>query len=463
MEIISQDDYIELINSNKHHFKNLIEIVQKSGDILEGDCMYEHLTFTRKPELLPKQRNLHTVAKSGNKIIEIGFNAGNSALLFLLANPNAYLWCFDICQHSYTRPCFQYLYDNFGQRLSLYAGSSIDTVPAFLRSHPNQTYDIFHIDGSHDRNIANIDFFTCFDLAHHQSIMIWDDVDIPDLKQLWNGYISMGKVFPISLLPTPMYSHAIGLVWKPKIKIAVCSLTIGEQYKDITKYGRKSKVLYCQKYGYDFFDEETDVDHNRAPAWSKINILRKHLRDYEYLVWMDGDTLLMNDKIKLEQLILEYSNGKDITVAQDWTMINTGVMLVKNTEWTMKFLDLIYDQIQFMNHNNWEQGAFINLLENNISDSKNHINVLPLGLQNKLNSYWFTYYFNDCFILHFPGCWRENVEHGLSIVMNKYCPIQMDHETPEQHQARMNWLEHTSRNDIDDELKRWKSLEEMPK
>lgn len=94
---------------------------------------------------------------------------------------------------------------------------------------------------------------------------------------------------------------------------------------------------------------------------------------------------------------------------------------------------------------NWEQRAFINLLENNISDSQNHINVLPLNLQNKLNSYWFTYDYDDCFILHFPGCFRDNNEHGLSIAMNTYCPIKMDNETDKQYEHRLNWLKFESR------------------
>ena len=454
MEVISQEEYDNIVNANKHHFEKLFDIVKKTGEPLEGDCIYEHLTSTRKNDLLPKQRNLFTIAKNfGNRIIEIGFNAGSSALLFLLANPNAYIWCFDICFHSYTKPCFQYIYENFGKRVSLYVGSSLDTVPAFFRSNPKETFDIFHIDGSHDGAIANIDFFTCYDLAHHKSVIIWDDVQIPILKILWDGYISSGKVKPFSILETQMYQHALGFAWKPELKIAVCSLNVGDDYKKITKYGRKTKVLYCQKHGYDFFDEETDVDYSRPLAWSKINILRKHLLDYSYVLWIDGDTYIMNDNIELSTIIEKYSNNKDITVAQDWTMINTGVMILKNTEWTMKFLDLIYDQVQFLNHDNWEQTAFINLLENNISDSQNHINVLPLNLQNKLNSYWFTYDYDDCFILHFPGCFRDNKEHGLSIAMNTHCPIKMDNETDKQYEHRLNWLKFESREHIEKQLK----------
>ena len=39
-------------------------------------------------------------------------------------------------------------------------------------------------------------------------------------------------------------------------KICICSLTLGGEYKEITKWGRETKVLYANKHGYDFKDDE---------------------------------------------------------------------------------------------------------------------------------------------------------------------------------------------------------------
>lgn len=446
MEIISQNEYIKILNQNEHHFKNLIDIIQKNEDSLEENYFFEYL----KLELSSTQQNLFTIGKNGNKIINIGFKTGYSTLLFLLSNPHSHIHCFNIYEHTYTQPCFQYLYDNFNKRVSLYNGNTEDTLSLFLKNNPDQSFDIFHIDGSYNSRIANIEFFISYELAHDQSIIIWNNLNNQNF--LFNNYISSQLIKPFSLLITPI--HNLAYILKPKLRIALCSLTIGEKYKEITKYGRRSKVLYCEKQCYDFFDEETDVDYTRPLAWSKINIIKKHLPDYDYVLWVDGDTLLMNNNIKIENIIKDFSNKKDITVAQDWTMINTGVILLKNTTWTMNFLNLIYEQVEFLNHPNWEQTAFIHLLENNSLDSKNHINVLPLHFQNKINSYWFSYCFNDCFILHFPGCFRDNEENGLIIAMNKYCPIKMDNEDEEQYNKRLYWLEHESRHEIEEQLKR---------
>lgn len=439
--IISREEYIKILQDNNHHFQNLLDIINKSGDNLEGNCFYEHLTVNSRDELLPKQQNLYSIAKVGNKILEIGFNAGHSALLFLLSNPEAHLVCFDICWYKYTQPCFEYIRDNFKGRIELICGSSIYTVQSFINTNPGKTFDILHIDGSHDTTIANIDFFSCFELARNNSVIIWDDVELPHLEALWNGYIASSLVIPFDMLQTPMYRHAFGYANKHSYKIGVCSLTIGDEYKKITKYGRKTKVLYCEKNGYDFFDEEDVVDTTRPLTWSKIKIIQRHLPSYDYIVWIDGDTLIMNDKIKLDNLINFDMKEKDIMIAQDYTMINTGVMFIKNTEWTINFLNLVYNQTDFINHSNHEQAAFSHILDKNIFDAKYHIKVLPLQEQNKINSYWYTYQFNNCFILHFPGYWKDGQDYGLSQALNDYCPIQKDDETEETYRKRMKLLE----------------------
>lgn len=453
IDIVSCSEYNEIISQNKIHFENLSNIITNSGETLEGNCFYRHNTFEKDASLLSKQINLFSIARSGgNDILEIGFNAGHSSLLFLIANPNCKIHVFDICEHLYTRPCFQYINENFGERMTLYSGSSTETLSYFINSDKRKSFDIFHIDGSHRTDIANIDFFLCRELSKDRSIVIWDDVFLKNLLDLWDGYIRDQHVKEFKLLHTPTYAHALGYFIKKPLKIAVCSLTLGEQYKKITKYARKSKVLYCEKHGYDFFDSDEFYDTSRSPAWSKINIIL-HCLDimeglfpkYDYVWWIDGDTLIMNDEIQLEQRIITLTKNKDITMAQDYKLINSGVMIIKNTIWSRNFMNTVYDQIQFIDHANWEQGAIIELLDKNISDSKNHINILDLQLQNKINSYWYSYYFDDCFILHFAGCYRDMIEKGLSFALKQYCPIKMDEETEETYLERKRWLQFDAR------------------
>ena len=61
----------------------------------------------RIPQLFTKQMNLYKSAMEAKNILEIGFNAGHSCLLFLLANPESKITIFDICEHKYAKPCFE--------------------------------------------------------------------------------------------------------------------------------------------------------------------------------------------------------------------------------------------------------------------------------------------------------------------------------------------------------------------
>jgi hypothetical protein len=62
-------------------------------DAFEGNSFYHHQSFKEYPELYNKQLNLYWCGKQvfGGKICEIGFNAGHSAMLMLLANTNKHV------------------------------------------------------------------------------------------------------------------------------------------------------------------------------------------------------------------------------------------------------------------------------------------------------------------------------------------------------------------------------------
>jgi hypothetical protein len=245
-------------------------------------------------------------------------------------------------------------------------------------------------------------------------------------------------------------------------KICICSLSIGEEYKRITKYGRQTKVLYAQKHGYDFRDDEDVYDRTRHPAWSKILLILRYLRYYDYIVWVDADTLIMNDEIKMSDLIekhmihesldTEHKESKetysDIMVAQDWKMINTGVIFIKNTEWAYAFFTLLYDSPGAFERNpNYEQNTFIEFYDNDVAGCREHIKVLGLDEQNDINAYYFTFYFGH-FLIHFCGC----KIHQLEWPMTRYCPIKRDEDTDESFQQRLHWLQFSMRQEVDSVL-----------
>ena len=95
--ILQIDDYKRILNNNKKHFDNISTICKQIGEKVEGNCFTEHLNIDNiMTEKITKQLNHLSLGMNATNIMEIGFIAGHSSLLYLLSNPNSKLTIFDI-------------------------------------------------------------------------------------------------------------------------------------------------------------------------------------------------------------------------------------------------------------------------------------------------------------------------------------------------------------------------------
>lgn len=207
--LITEDAYTSVLEKYGYYFEELRRICLVSGEQLEGNCFYCHLTCDAPDtRLLPKQMNLYSAGSGANSILEIGFNAGHSCFLFLLANPHSKIVCFDLGEHTYVRPCFDYLNRLFPGRLTLILGNSLETVPAYVAQHRDVQFDLVHVDGGHERAVAASDFQNTYPMLKKGGVMIWDDTQDPALNELCEDYIRQRLVTEIkTVYDTVMYQH----------------------------------------------------------------------------------------------------------------------------------------------------------------------------------------------------------------------------------------------------------------
>eukprot|EP00435_Cladocopium_sp_Y103_P049797 s1270_g15.t1 len=162
-EVLAGSDFEQALQCSI--FEELQTCVQASGEPCEGSIMHTWNSFAPVPEMKSKQRNLFHLAQQageGAKILEVGFNAGHSVCLMMLANPTSKVITFDLCEHHYTKPCVEALKRFFGpHRLELVEGSSADTLPRFHRQQPDVQFDLFHVDGGHQYQQALADLKNC--------------------------------------------------------------------------------------------------------------------------------------------------------------------------------------------------------------------------------------------------------------------------------------------------------------
>lgn len=229
------------------------------------------------------------------------------------------------------------------------------------------------------------------------------------------------------------------------MKIAVLSLAIGNEYKKVVEPSQKTKRLYCQIHGYDYIEDESVYDNTRPIPWSKILLIQKYLPNYDYIVWIDADAMIMDNKQKLEDKI-QLMGEKDIMCLEHYKDISTGVLFIKNTAYSMAFMDRLYSKKEFTNSPNWEQDAFIHMWETE-ADSKEHIVILSFNYERQIQDYWYSFQPNCSFILHYAG-YRGNL-FELEKDINRDCPLRLENESEERYKSRMDWHVNNYRTHVD--------------
>jgi len=121
-------------------------------------------------------------------IMEIGFNCGHSAEVFLKAKPENKVHSFSIIRDN-LRHGKRYLDYNYPGRLKIIIGESQHIVPQFANKNKETKFDLIFIDGAHWEPIPKQDLENCKKLAHENTIVLFDDTCYSDkLARGWNHY-----------------------------------------------------------------------------------------------------------------------------------------------------------------------------------------------------------------------------------------------------------------------------------
>ncbi|MDR3571248.1 MAG: class I SAM-dependent methyltransferase [Candidatus Pacebacteria bacterium] len=150
--------------------RRINDIVVNSGEALEGNIFYPHedpLTAAAPPAagLASARRNVWRVARYKRRFLEIGVNAGHSALLALSSNPKLIYYGVDLNEHAYTEPCVNYLKAEFPGQVEYFSGNSLEVLPALVASGADFSFDLFHVDGGHTSEVCASDIAHCIRLA----------------------------------------------------------------------------------------------------------------------------------------------------------------------------------------------------------------------------------------------------------------------------------------------------------
>jgi hypothetical protein len=174
--------------------------------------------------------------------------------------------------------------------------------------------------------------------------------------------------------------------------------------RDLAIVSSPNRASYCVRHGYTMIEETGGFDRSRVPAWSKLLFLRKHLPHFDWLYWSDADSLVMDGTVRMERFLDE---SYDLVVTREdvgvgMGGINAGQFFLKRSDWSLRFLDEVWVQTQFVGHPMEEQAAMMHLMRTR--DLSRNVKIVT---QRSFNSYPLNYQRGD-FLLHFAGLRGEH-------------------------------------------------------
>lgn len=133
----------------------------------------------------------------------------------------------------------------------------------------------------------------------------------------------------------------------------------------------ENKRIYADRHGYDFVARAAEFaqeEHRgRRLVWGKIGAIQKVLPHYEWLFWMDMDAVIADLDKDLHEIIQFAEQAKaasgdgevSLIVARPKRdkMLNAGVMLIKNTDWSRAFFAEVQTRAPWYLKSSYEQAA----------------------------------------------------------------------------------------------------------
>ena len=188
------------------HLRRLNEIAAGAGEPLEGNLCYFHQQrdFAHAPPDPRRgvRRETFLRALGGRRrMLEIGFNAGHSALL-ALTHGDASVTSIDDCSHGYTEPAAAYLRAAFAGRFRFFKSDS-RRLPMLAGELQLGSHDLIHIDGSHAPDAFAADVATALACSKPGTLVLVDDLYVPAIRQISDRLVAERLLAPYGNLETP--------------------------------------------------------------------------------------------------------------------------------------------------------------------------------------------------------------------------------------------------------------------
>lgn len=143
---------------------------------------------------------------------------------------------------------------------------------------------------------------------------------------------------------------------------AIVSLGAGPQERLLGLAARSFRP-YAKRHGYDLHLHTEGVDDSRPLPWSKVRLLQRLQDDYDVLLWLDADLVIVDQRVDLAG---ELDPARFLGLVEHQVaggrFPNSGVMALQTGPACRAFLEDVWAQDDLVEHRWWENAAICRLL-----------------------------------------------------------------------------------------------------
>jgi hypothetical protein len=158
----------------------------------------------------------------------------------------------------------------------------------------------------------------------------------------------------------------------------LCSIGHGA-HAPLLALSRPTFERYAERHGY-ALEIRDEVDPSRPAAWSKIALLLELVPNYELLVWIDADALVVDPELDIADAL---PTGRELGLVRHrrggQLVPNTGVMVLRGGLFAQELLGQVWDRTELLAHPWWENAALMRVLGYSLPPS------LESGLRGRLH------------------------------------------------------------------------------
>jgi len=187
-------------------------------------------------------------------------------------------------------------------------------------------------------------------------------------------------------------------------------------FRGIGEYAVMTMQLYGALHNISLrFDDNPVLE--RPTPWHRIKFIPKLFAEgFDFVVWMDADAIITRFNVDVRSII---KPDKDLYMVQheyngkDNPIPNSGFLVIRNTSWSKKLLEEIWQKKEYINHKWWENAALMDILGyKNLVGGVRNLNHEMLAKVEFINSEWNYLPMHEVvaepIVTHFAGLSRED-------------------------------------------------------